>query len=158
MAFYSTKTKSRRWTMTAFSYVLDMARVNFSIVYYKNQERDKEKGDNKMDHKKLNSFQFLERLVREMVKPHIRERKRNGLQWLVVQKMQTYLGEKFEKEERKTSKNDKGERCHVCLTEIHGDGMKKSKEKLYKVKTFCTKCDKAVCKKHSNHICSDCIE
>ena len=33
MGFYSCKSKSKRWAMNAFSYVLDTCRVNASTIY-----------------------------------------------------------------------------------------------------------------------------
>ena len=34
MGFYSCKSKSKRWTMNAFSYVVDTCRVNASTIQY----------------------------------------------------------------------------------------------------------------------------
>ena len=119
MGFYSTKTKSRRWTMTGFSYVLDMARVNASTIFAMNKGVDPPT--------KLDSFNFLDKLVHQIVEPYVRERNRNGLQWLVINKMQIYLGEKFEKDKRRTPQNENGERCYLCLEKIKEVGMKKAK-------------------------------
>ena len=130
MGFYSTKTKSRRWTITAFSYVLDMARVNSSTVFAMN---------NSVDPTKQDSFSYLEKLVRQMVEPHIRKRirkrSRNGLGWFVIQKMQLYLMDKtFGIEERTAPLNQKGERCHVRGKGTYGNGQKCAKNKLCRVK------------------------
>ena len=38
MGFYSCKLKSKRWTMNAFSYVLDTCRVNASTKYAMNND------------------------------------------------------------------------------------------------------------------------
>ena len=33
MGFYTCKSKARKWTITVFSYVIDMARVNLSTTF-----------------------------------------------------------------------------------------------------------------------------
>ena len=112
MGFYSTKSKSRRWTITALSYVLDMARVNATTIFAMNKGNDP---------KKQNAFSFLEKLVKQMVEPHIRNRNINGLGWIVKEKMQLFLMDKTVGiEKRRTEFNEKGERCHVCIKEKHG--------------------------------------
>ena len=85
MGFYSTKSKSRRWTITALSYVLDMARVNATTIFAMNKGNDT---------KKQNAFSFLEKLVKQMVEPHIRNRNINGLRWIVKEKMRLFLMDK----------------------------------------------------------------
>ena len=43
MGFYTCKTKSRRWTSTAFAYVLDHCRVNAATVFALNHKQDPQK-------------------------------------------------------------------------------------------------------------------
>ena len=49
MGYYTAETKSRRWTMVAFAYLLDTIRVNVSTVLAVNK---------KVDPKKKESFDF----------------------------------------------------------------------------------------------------
>ena len=39
MGFYTCKPKSRKWTITAFCYVIDMARVKTYLCYNKNRQK-----------------------------------------------------------------------------------------------------------------------
>jgi hypothetical protein len=40
MAFHTSKTKSRRWTMVVLAYMIDTAHVNFSTIYALNKNVD----------------------------------------------------------------------------------------------------------------------
>ena len=40
MGFHTTKTKSRKWTLVMFAYMLDTARVNSSTIFALNQGKD----------------------------------------------------------------------------------------------------------------------
>ena len=40
MDFYTCKSKSRKWSMVAFSYIVDMARVNSSTLFALNGNKD----------------------------------------------------------------------------------------------------------------------
>ena len=44
MGFHTTKTKSRKWTLVMFAYMLDTARVNSSTIFALNQGKDLIKG------------------------------------------------------------------------------------------------------------------
>ena len=68
MSYYTTNTKSGRWTLTMFSYVLDIARSNAQTVFALNMGRDP---------RKLNSYEFGYDLVMELVLPQIRRRHTN---------------------------------------------------------------------------------
>ena len=41
MSYYTTNTKSRRWTLPMFSYVLDTARINAQTVFTRNMSRER---------------------------------------------------------------------------------------------------------------------
>ena len=62
MGFYSCKSKSKRWTMNAFSYVLDTCRVNASTIYAMNN-------DLQPRNKKSVDFEF--ELAMSLIRPHI---------------------------------------------------------------------------------------
>lgn len=82
IVFYSCKTKSSRWTMTAFAYVLDTCRVNSSTVLSKNNGRDPRKD---------NAFEFGWNLAMELVLPFMKARSLNGLPSIIQQKMRFFV-------------------------------------------------------------------
>ena len=65
MSYYSTNSKSRRWTLTSFSYVLDTARLNAQTIFAFNSGTHPRKTD---------SYKFGMRLVMELITPHLRQR------------------------------------------------------------------------------------
>ena len=154
MGFYSTKTKSRRWIVTAFSYLLDTIRVNACTVYGLNQ---------KIDPKKVDSFNFIYAIGKALVTPHIERRPRDGLTSVIRRKISLFTG----KDDKMDTRNlpaaheqfiPTKTRCSLCMEEIQGEGMKEKKQKLTKVKTACQKCGNATCKKHFFIICNQCFE
>ena len=70
MGFYTCKPKSRRWTITSFSYVLDMARVNSSTTFALKHVKDP---------CKQNSFEYGYELLMKLVVPQIESRNLNGI-------------------------------------------------------------------------------
>ena len=76
VGFYACKPKSRKWTITVFSYVIDMARVNSSTTFALQKKYDPCKQD---------SFEYCYILLYQLVKPFIRSRSLNGLTTLVRQ-------------------------------------------------------------------------
>ena len=76
MLFYSCKTKSRKWTLVAFVYLLDTIQVNSAILYALNRN---------MDPKKQSSFKFGHSLVEQLTLPQIRRRNKNGLTSNVIE-------------------------------------------------------------------------
>ena len=71
MSSYSSKPKSRKWTMVAFSYILDTARVNASTILAMNRNQDP---------KQVKSFHFGFDLAEQLLKPYIECRNLNGYQ------------------------------------------------------------------------------
>ena len=76
MLFYSCKTKSRKWTLVAFVYLLDTIQVNSAILYALNRN---------MDPKKQSSFKFGHSLAEQLTLPQIRRRNKNGLTSNVIE-------------------------------------------------------------------------
>lgn len=74
MGSYTTKTKSNRWTHTAFYYLLDTVRVNASTVFSL---------ANKIDPKKTDSFEFGSNLAYQLIMPFLQKRPVNGIQTAV---------------------------------------------------------------------------
>ena len=83
MSFYSCKPKSRKWTIVAFSYLLDTCRVNASAIMALNT-----------NDKKLKSFNFGLDLVFALVRPYIEKRSRNGVTNDIVKKLWLFWGSK----------------------------------------------------------------
>ena len=83
MGFHTYKPKSRKWTMVAFSYLLDMARVNSATIHGLN------KG---MDPCAVNSFDYIHELVNGLVKPHIQQRDLKRLRWSTKNKVELIIG------------------------------------------------------------------
>lgn len=151
MGFFTTRTKSRRWTMTSFSYVLDMARVNSSTILALNQNTDPCKTD---------SFQHCYELSQQLIKPYLEQRSLNGLGWITKQKISLCLGRPLDVPEQR---NDKGphtapnrERCHICINQNQGSGHKKTKDKMGKIQSLCQSCEKHTCKTHMTQTCDNC--
>ena len=64
MGFYSCKSKSKRWTMNAFSYILDTCRVNASTIYATN---------NDLQPRNIKSVDFGFELAMSLIRPHIEQ-------------------------------------------------------------------------------------
>ena len=76
------KTKSKRWTISAFAYVIDTARVNAGTLFSLKKNTDP---------RRLNSFLFGLDLARSLVLPLLQRRNRNGLQKNILKKMDMCL-------------------------------------------------------------------
>ena len=153
ISFYSCKPKSRKWTIVAFSYLMDTCRVNASTIMALN---------NGIDPRKLNSFNFGFDLVLELVRPFIEQRSRNGLTSDIVRKIKLVLGEQ-DVAVCATAlltpyppKSGRPRRCEMCKAEIRGPGMKKQKDKLAKQSGQCQSCGKTVCQRHRFQFCTNC--
>ena len=85
VGFYACKPKSRKWTITVFSYVIDIARVNSTTTFALKKKYHPCKQD---------SFEYCYILLYQLVKPLIRSRSLNGLTTLVrqVQVMEMVMG------------------------------------------------------------------
>ena len=85
MEFYTSKPKSRKWTITVFSYVFDMARVYSSTTFVFQKKYDPCKQD---------SFEYCNTLLYKLVKPFIQSRSLNVLITLVRQKIELAIGKR----------------------------------------------------------------
>ena len=61
MGFYTCKPKSKKWIITVFSYVIDMAHVNSSTTFSLQK---------KYDFCKQDSFEYCYTLLYQLVKPY----------------------------------------------------------------------------------------
>ena len=80
---YTCKTKSKRWTMTVFSYILDVSRVNASTLLAL---------DKRIDPRKQDSYDFGMDLAFMLIRPHIQRRPLAGLQENIKAKISLLLG------------------------------------------------------------------
>ena len=112
MGFYTCKPKSRKWTITVFSYVIDMARVNSSTTFALQKKYDPCKQD---------SFEYCCTLLYQLVKPFIQSRSLNGFTTLVRKKIELVIRKRqWEVEGEAVGppiSEDKG-RCHVYIYQI----------------------------------------
>ena len=78
-------TKSRKWTITMFSYVIGMAHVNSFTIFVLQKKYDPCKQD---------SFEYCYTLLYQLVKPFIQSGSLNGLTTLVRQKIVLVIGKR----------------------------------------------------------------
>ena len=153
IGFYSCRSKSRRWTVNSFSYVLDTCRVNAGTVYAMN---------NDLNPRSIKSLEFGLDLAMLLIRPHIECRSLTGLNFSVLRKIEIVLGQKLEKYAKRSSglfpaSSEKRRRCADCLSDIAGEGAKEKKRKMNKQLSQCQKCCKPVCKKHFVRLCDECL-
>ena len=145
---YTTKYKTRMWTLNAFAYMLDTARTNAHTVF------------KKIKHD-IHAFDFIWQFGMLLVNAHITRRLVNpvGLQQTVITKMRKALKVAESPKAAGISMEDASDRnrCHICNEEIRGqEKYKENKNKLAKVKMSCKDCNNAVCKKYLKYICQKC--
>ena len=147
MGFYTCKPKSRKWTITVFSYVIDMARVNSSTTFALQKKYDPCKQD---------SFEYCYTLLYQLVKPFIQSRSLNGFNTLVRQKIELVIGKRQWEVEGQACgplmSENKG-RYHVCISSLAGVGHKLKKNQMHRVKSLCR-----IFKKHPIATCQICRE
>jgi hypothetical protein len=154
IGYYSTNTKSRRWSMAAFEYILDTARINSQTVHAL---------QNAMEPRKINSFEYGWDLAMSLIKPHIRNRSKIGLHSSTKAKINIILGEPVlqvhDHIDQRPILAPKKARCHMCLNNIRGQGYSKKFRALSKLSTLCGACGNCVCKLHMNKQikCQQCV-
>ncbi len=162
MSNYSTRTKSKKWTRSAFSYILDTARINAQTIYAANIGRDVHK---------LDSHKFGWELARELVLPFMEQRSLAGLHFSVKQKMSAFMGKPLEsiykakvtvdpaQEQSNHPRNlspaqGRRRRCTFCI-DLSTDP--KSRDNISATPRQCQLCKKPVCQKHSIIACKNCV-
>ena len=149
IAKYSVKPKSPKWTRVAFSYVLDTARINSLSIYAMTFD---------LSEVDLDTFDVIWALAESLVRPFVEARSLNGLSTKTRLKISLLLGTKPQTQTTApATPSGLKQRCHLCLKEIAGqEGYKQAKDRMTKVKTACSHCQKACCSKHFSVICTDC--
>ena len=131
--------------MNAFSYVLDICRVNASTIYAMN---------NDLQPRNIKSVDFGFKLAMSLMRPHIEQRSLIGINSSVVRKVEIVLREKISFKHVKTLsgffpyQSKKGRRCDGCIRKIKGEGAKEKKNKISKQLSQGQKCVKPLCNKH----------
>ena len=149
MGKHNVKPKSSKWTIAAFSYILDVVCVNASTLsrmnnQYKPTQRSK-------------SFEFGWEIAMSLIRPQLQYRHThsNGLQKYTQQAIRNLLGIKVERPPYSLGKK---KRCRICLDEVEGPDHKKKKASLGKTVHRCIQCGQSFCTGHFQKICPSCFE
>lgn len=150
MGRYSVKPKSSKWTVAAFSYVLDVARVNATTLSILNHNGSPKTHSNE-------SFLVGWKLAMSLIIPQLHHRNisANGLRKHTQNAIAELLGIKIE---RPPSSPGKRKRCRTCLDQIEGDDHKKKKDSLGKSVHRCMRCGESLCTAHFQKICPSCFQ
>jgi hypothetical protein len=152
IGFYTCNTKSLRWSLSGFSYILDTMRVNAQTIYALN------KG---VSPRKVKSFEFGWEIVKSLVIPHVEIRKiQRVLPTGTVGKINMMLGVHHsvspEVEDPYPARADKPGRCTVCIEKIRGDGYTSKRSAISRINNQCQRCGIITCKKHLTQLCPTC--
>ena len=162
---YSSKPKSRRWTIPAFSYTLDTTRVNAQTIVSWNKGVA-------IDKIRLEpSHQFGITTATSLILPFLYSRSLTGLNSTVLLKCFLVTGDpKFQKKSPQSADRNDGplypskssslSRCRECVRDITGcEGYTKLYDKLSKGNSLCQKCGGHFCrKKHLFSLCPSCFQ
>ena len=155
---YTTNSKSVRWAATAFSYILDTARINAETLFSLN---------NGVIPRQTSSFEFGWQVASQLIKPYIEKRNIQHLSKTFQLQINTVLGRLLNshplsdkmpvmhsnatKLELLSSYTSSRMNCHIC-TKITRLGQ----WSLSRVKRSCQFCGLGVCKHHYIHACLKC--
>lgn len=149
---HSVKRGTRRWPLSLFFTLIDIACLNAGTIFMKNNPEWNKKKHN------VRRLYLLE-LGQQLVRPVVEERARNvtGLQKPIISAMESVLGKTLPSTTAVVPPSmlyTRG-RCHLCLKTKHS---KKEKDKMTKVSTICCRCSQYVCSTHSAKtiICTNC--
>lgn len=139
---YNVARNSRRWPLTVFFNLLNIAGINSQIIYTMNTDE------------KQTRRSFLLSISTEMIKPQImkrihttnipRELGKRCASFLHCNEPSTSKDQCFEVEEEKRPRLGKG-RCHLC-----------PRKQDKKTQITCVKCHQFTCKSHQNIVCDEC--
>lgn len=152
--FYTVNTKSRKWTVNAFSYILDTARVNSQTIFGKNTNKDP---------RSINSFNYGWELVMSLCIPQIRRRKETpGLPQSTIAKIKLLLDDSEPEldavPEGQPVRAEKRARCSACLDSIQGPGYTNNRSKVKRSRIMCQICKHVACDQHLKHLCCNCYD
>ena len=148
MGSYTSNPKLCKWTITALSYILDIARINSQATYVIN---------NKIN--TTDSFIFDWELTEALVLPHMKKRLLKGvLSKPLQQSVSLFVGAVVAAKRHPQADDNIPCRCPMCLNETHGDGHKEAKNSIGKVKSCYCKCNHSFSRKHVVSLCKNCSE
>ena len=152
MGSYSVNTKSKRWPLAVFAYMLDTMRINSQTLFCLNNDSDP---------RKLSSFKFCWDVVIELVTPLILARKENlHLTAKTRAKIRLMLNDPVSDAAPLQSfpmKAEKKKRCGTCIKETYGDNYTAKRAKVCEVINQCTNCADPMCRNHVGaHLCYKC--
>lgn len=136
---YSVVRTCRRWPLTIFYHLLNVAGINGITIHKANNPEEK-----------ITRREYLKGLALELIKPHIAERtQKDNIRKNLKRKMNYFLGLGEEETTGGINKrvpNHPG-RCYIC-----------SRKRDRKTRTVCNKCQKFICKEHYVIICAGCSQ
>lgn len=132
-ASYNVSRNSKRWPMTLFYGVLNMAAVNALIIYRANNNST------------MKRTEFIRNLGLSMIYEHLQQRKsKKNIPRYIRQRIEKQLGEPSAYEANVPGRYV---RCQDCPN-----------KKDRKTKHFCTACAKPICMEHANFFCENCAD
>lgn len=149
---HSVKRGTRRWPLSIFFTLIDIACLNGGTIFMKNNPDWNKKKHN------VRRLYMLE-LGQQLVRPVVEERAKNiiGLQKPIISAIESVLGKTLPSTSvvvPSGASYSRG-RCHLCLKT---KSSKREKDKMTKVSIVCCRCCKYVCSTHSAKtiICTNC--
>ena len=125
MGSSTAKCKTKKWTLVALSYVLDMARINSQAIYVIN---------NATEYAEI--FEFGWKLMKALGNPNMHTRLvRGGLSKHLKNSITHILGVQNGKAEQPPANDDTPRRCRMCVIASHGKGHESAKDSMGKVKS-----------------------
>lgn len=151
---YTCNTKSDKWTMTAFAYMLDTARVNAQTMCSLN---------NNEVPRKTSSFEFGFELANSLINPFIRQRDRTHLTASVKRKISDVLEENVDRPRPAAGQPPSGpkhgeirRRCELCFKALPPSQRSTLYKKVPQTSRTCMNCRVHICSEHFVHLCTEC--
>ena len=150
MGKHTVKPKSWRWTIAAFSYILEVACVNASTLSRMNNQ------NKPMQWSK--SLEFGWEIAMSLIRLQLQHRHMhsNGLQKYTQRGIRDLLG--IQVEQPPSSNPGKKKRCRTCFNKVEGSDHKKKKASLGKTVHRSIQCGQSLCTSHFQKICPSCFE
>ena len=159
---YSGKTKSRRWSLTAFEYTLDTARVNAQTIYAIN---------NNNHPRKIDSYDAARELGEALIAPLLLRRyngRRKGKCLDVQRAIKECLDNyeipheplpKLKTFARSSSMPSSRKVCAECRENntLLEKELRKNTKFLPRTTSRCKRCNSPICKDHSQWLCNYCV-